>query len=188
MRLKSLDGKLGATKEEYELEVRNLQDVVRRIASQVDVAFSDNDKNDNLQERIVQELHMARNIVRIAMFTFTSAILTDMLERLRRREIIVKLLVDRGQLERIGTMRESCGRLSRAGAEVRTIDISESERGPFFHHKYCVVDEDVLITGSYNWTVQGDRENYENLLMVTNGVIAQRFSRHFEQVWHRGRS
>jgi phosphatidylserine/phosphatidylglycerophosphate/cardiolipin synthase-like enzyme len=185
-RLKMLDGKIGATKEEYETEARHLRDVVQRIASQVDVAFSDNDKNDNLQERIVQELHISHRIIRIAMYTFTSRIIADQLEALRKKGIVVKLLVDRGQLNSIASMTAKCRQLSHAGAEVRTIDISHSQRGPFFHHKYCVVDEAVLITGSHNWTIQGDRENHENILVVSNPVIAERFANHFDRIWPLG--
>ncbi len=32
------------------------------------------------------------------------------------------------------------------------------------HHKFCVVDKEVLITGSYNWTYYAESKNHENIV------------------------
>ena len=33
----------------------------------------------------------------------------------------------------------------------------------FMHHKILVVDQEVMITGSYNWSFTAEHRNYENI-------------------------
>ena len=34
------------------------------------------------------------------------------------------------------------------------------------HHKFAILDGQTAITGSYNWTVESDEENFENLVIL----------------------
>ena len=43
-------------------------------------------------------------------------------------------------------------------------DNSES----FMHCKYCIVDKEILIAGSLNWTNQGTKANNENVVKITD--------------------
>lgn len=36
------------------------------------------------------------------------------------------------------------------------------------HNKFCVIDEKILINGSYNWTYFAENKNSENILIVKN--------------------
>ena len=36
------------------------------------------------------------------------------------------------------------------------------------HHKFCVIDKTLLITGSYNWTYNAEISNAENILILRN--------------------
>lgn len=36
------------------------------------------------------------------------------------------------------------------------------------HHKFCVIDRTLLITGSYNWTYNAETSNAENILILRN--------------------
>ena len=51
------------------------------------------------------------------------------------------------------------------------------------HHKYCVLDNRLLLTGSYNWTSAASTRNCENVL-VTDDVRAVRgYVAEFERLW-----
>lgn len=41
-----------------------------------------------------------------------------------------------------------------------------SESPSMMHHKFCLIDEAVLLTGSYNWTYYAELRNEENLLLI----------------------
>ena len=35
----------------------------------------------------------------------------------------------------------------------------------FLHHKFCVIDRETVITGSYNWTYYAETRNLENIII-----------------------
>lgn len=41
-----------------------------------------------------------------------------------------------------------------------------SESPSMMHHKFCIIDDTVLLTGSYNWTYYAELRNEENLLLI----------------------
>ena len=64
------------------------------------------------------------------------------------------------------------------GAEVRFED------GPgLMHNKFCVIDGQVLITGSYNWTGAAEEKNDENVLVIFSGEAVKMFEEQFERMW-----
>ena len=51
------------------------------------------------------------------------------------------------------------------------------------HHKFMVVDDLALFTGSYNWTRSAEHYNNENLLRIEDRDIAQKFDSEFQRLW-----
>ena len=51
------------------------------------------------------------------------------------------------------------------------------------HHKFCVIDESIVITGSFNWTSQAVNFNQENILFYENKDIAQKYIAEFNKLW-----
>jgi phosphatidylserine/phosphatidylglycerophosphate/cardiolipin synthase-like enzyme len=54
------------------------------------------------------------------------------------------------------------------------------------HHKIIVVDGEWVVTGSYNFTNSGFGRNNENLLILRDSTLAQRYQREVEAVWRVG--
>ncbi|HLD04512.1 MAG TPA: phospholipase D-like domain-containing protein [Candidatus Nanoarchaeia archaeon] len=53
------------------------------------------------------------------------------------------------------------------------------------HHKVFIIDNETVITGSYNPTAGGDSKNRENVLILHNADIARQFLDEFECIWNR---
>ena len=68
--------------------------------------------------------------------------------------------------------------LERVGVAVR-VDRSEAH----MHHKYAIFDEEVLLTGSYNWTRSAALYNRENLVVTREARLVAAFGRDFEALW-----
>jgi cardiolipin hydrolase len=51
------------------------------------------------------------------------------------------------------------------------------------HHKFVIVDKKVLITGSFNWTVQAVKSNNENVLMIQNEQLVKEYVKEFDELW-----
>jgi len=51
------------------------------------------------------------------------------------------------------------------------------------HHKVFIIDNNTVITGSYNPTASGDKRNDENILIIHDPRIAKEYLEEFERVW-----
>jgi cardiolipin hydrolase len=51
------------------------------------------------------------------------------------------------------------------------------------HDKFAVIDESVVITGSFNWTTQAVRNNQENILFLENKSLAANYLSEFNKLW-----
>jgi cardiolipin hydrolase len=56
------------------------------------------------------------------------------------------------------------------------------------HHKFAVVDGRIVMTGSYNWTLESEERNYENLVMLREPRLVMPFVTEFEELWTEGRA
>jgi phosphatidylserine/phosphatidylglycerophosphate/cardiolipin synthase-like enzyme len=52
-----------------------------------------------------------------------------------------------------------------------------------FHHKVFVIDDQLLITGSLNFSDNADESNDENVLIINNPDIAAEYLKEFERRW-----
>lgn len=51
------------------------------------------------------------------------------------------------------------------------------------HHKVFIIDDEIVITGSFNPSKNGDTKNDENLLIIHDKTIAQQFEAEFERLF-----
>jgi len=52
------------------------------------------------------------------------------------------------------------------------------------HHKFCVIDHSIVITGSFNWTTQAVMQNQENVMFYENKEIARSYTEEFDKLWN----
>ncbi len=84
-----------------------------------------------------------------------------------------------GVFERTGseTRFSEYGKLKEAGLEVF------QDGNPYvMHHKVFIVDDRAVIFGSYNFSANADESNDENLLIVEDTALAQRFGEEFDRM------
>jgi len=128
---------------------------------------------------IVAELDSAQQSIEAAVAWLTDPALFEALLKAARRGCRVRLaLLDDAINRQSGLNLE---RLRAAGGE--TFWIPEAERGAgSLHHKFCVIDGDGVITGSYNWTRRA-RSADENILRVRgDAALAAGYGEAFAQL------
>ncbi len=54
------------------------------------------------------------------------------------------------------------------------------------HHKVFIVDEKIVVTGSFNPTNNGDKNNDENVVIIEDSAIAEMFVQEFWRVYGEG--
>ncbi len=51
------------------------------------------------------------------------------------------------------------------------------------HHKVFIIDQETVITGSFNPTSNGDKHNDENILIIHDKEIARLYLQEFSSLW-----
>jgi phosphatidylserine/phosphatidylglycerophosphate/cardiolipin synthase-like enzyme len=141
-------------------------------ATDVQVFFS---RRDQPQQAIRAVLAGAKNSIEVAMYTFTDYQLSGDLVAAQARGVKVLAYLDRTQAtDRYG----QAGALAAGGVELRI-----SNNPHIMHNKFAVVDDAVVITGSYNWTHAANVDNDENLVILHSPALAATYRQRFNELW-----
>ena len=119
-------------------------------------------------------LEQARDTISIAMAWFTSSELFQEILNCLSRSVKVELVL----LDNPTNFMEFApdfNRFIKAGGIFR---LANPENG-FMHHKFCIIDNEVLITGSYNWTYNAENRNIENIVISDVSSVVEEFKKEF---------
>ena len=104
----------------------------------------------------------------LALFEITSEELSESIIRMGKTGVRVRLIIDSEYMMVTGT---KVHKLTENGC-----DFIHDHTTGLFHHKFCVIDGEVVATGSLNWTRQAVIGNYENVLIVKHKECIGKFS------------
>jgi len=138
---------------------------------QVEVRFS---PDDRVAERIVELIRGAQRSIQIMAYNLTLDEISDAILERARAGVVVQGVFDAGQAKNQGSDVE---RLAQAGLDV-WLDGSPG----LMHHKVIVVDGELLITGSYNFSRSAEERNDENVLFIFSPELADQYRMEFERV------
>ncbi|CAI9591906.1 unnamed protein product [Staurois parvus] len=131
--------------------------------------------SDSALHRLMRRLLEARRTLEICIFTFSCPPLGQAVLLLHHRGVRVRVITDRDYMAAAGSQ---IGALRKAGIVVR-----HSQSSGFMHHKFVVIDQALVITGSMNWTVQAIQANKENLLITDDQVFVSAYLQEFQRLW-----
>lgn len=107
---------------------------------------------------IKEAIAKAQNAILVQAYTFTSRPIADALIQAHQRGVDVRILVDRSQLASKYTQ---VRHMAAQGIFV-AVDVVPG----IAHNKVMVIDDDYVLTGSFNWTKAAETSNAENLLLI----------------------
>ena len=116
---------------------------------------------------MVRALDEAKHTVYVQAYGFSNAHIAEALIEAKARGVDVQVILDRSNA-RVGY--SAAKFLLHAGVPTY-IDASHV----IAHNKVMVIDGDVVLTGSYNFTSAAEHENAENLLVLKDGALAARY-------------
>lgn len=134
---------------------------------------------EEIHQHIIGELKQAETDITIAVAWFTDTDIFKVLCRKAAEGVPVKLLLLDDAINRVKS-RLPHQQLTGSGGEL--FWVPETESGNIMHHKFCVIDYNVVITGSYNWSRRA-RENNEDIVVVSGaGDFALQYLETFNQI------
>jgi len=127
-----------------------------------------------LEQELIRMIQQAKSTIRIAMFAYTNdqihkALLDAMTRGVQIDALWARRTLHDCDVSEIDEMLElGIGRIMPLSGTL--------------HHKFAVIDNALVITGSANWSANGVSHNDENILMIESEVVAQKYQNHFEQL------
>jgi phosphatidylserine/phosphatidylglycerophosphate/cardiolipin synthase-like enzyme len=137
----------------------------------IEVLFS---PNGGCQNRIIEEMGKAQKRLRVQVYMFTSKEISDAIAEAKKRGVNCEIIVDRSQ-EKMTYGR--LPRLKQAGVSILVDSQHETA-----NNKIMLIDDDTIITGSYNYTKAAEEKNAENILFIKNNPeLFAKYSANYEE-------
>ena len=131
----------------------------------------------NIRKEILSLLESAKDEVLVAMAWFTNDELFKALLSCLERDVSVELIILDNSINYMyhapdfNELIEHGGKLRIAGLNLG-----------FMHHKFCVIDGEIAITGSYNWTYYAETRNIENIVITDVPSIVSSYKEEFNRL------
>ena len=124
----------------------------------------------NIEESIIKEIRAAKYLIWVAVAWFTNRKLAEELYKKKIEGVSIQIITDDNEINK-GLELEN-------GFEVDRIKKSGFAK---MHHKFCIIDLEKVIDGSYNWT---NNANYsdEGINIIENRDIAKEFADRFKEL------
>lgn len=133
----------------------------------------------SVAEQIVSLLEETRATVDAALYRFSNPALASALEDAARRGVRIRLVLDREKYRRTPSTQD----LLKHGAMTFKLLGGHKGRGSKMHHKFAILDGRRVVTGSYNWTLESEEQNYENLVVLGEPEQIGPYVQEFEALW-----
>jgi len=135
--------------------------------------------DDGVSQRIVELIDQAQQSISFMVYSFTSDDIGEALRQRAAEGIDVRGVIDASRgLEENGAEYNT---FQQAGMNVRL-----DGNPDLMHHKVLIIDGEIVVTGSYNFTRSAEESNDENCLILHDEGAAQQFEEEFERVYSRG--
>lgn len=126
------------------------------------------------KDTLISWINRANISIHILIYSFTLDQIGEALIEAYRRGIDIKVVFEKDQV----TKDSEYWRLKEAGIPVR------NDTNPrLMHNKIMIVDGEVVITGSYNWSKSAEEWNNENLIVIKSRDVAKIYEEEFERIW-----
>ncbi len=124
-------------------------------------------------EAVLLELNKAKSTILVQAYSLTSAAIAKALLDAHKRGVKVEVILDKSQRTQ---KYSSATFLYNQGISVK-IDAQH----PIAHNKVMIIDGETVFTGSFNFTKAAEENNAENLLVIRDGKLAERYIKNWQE-------
>jgi phosphatidylserine/phosphatidylglycerophosphate/cardiolipin synthase-like enzyme len=149
-----------------------LSQLAVQSATNVQVFFS---PEGGCTAAVVEQLGKAKANVFVQAYSFTSAPIAKALVDAHKRGVKVGIILDKSQRSE---KYSSATFLKNEGIEP-LVDAQHA----IAHNKVMVIDNHIVITGSFNFTKAAEEKNAENLLVIDDPALASKYMGNWEKHW-----
>ncbi|TAF08971.1 MAG: DUF655 domain-containing protein [Nostocales cyanobacterium] len=144
---------------------------------------------------IAKTLDKASKNVDMALFVFSDQKIANILENRYHQNVGIRALIEpqfayRSYSEALDMMGLALSENCKYEVDNRpwknpitNVGVPTLAKGDFLHHKFAVIDNRTVITGSHNWSEAGNYGNDETLVVIENSTVAAHFQREFDRLY-----
>lgn len=133
-----------------------------------DVCFTPSQDCTNL---IVKTISAAKKSIFVQAYSFTSAPIAKALVEAKKKGIEVKVILDKSQF--------SDQYSSAKFLKNSQIPVWNDNSVSIAHNKVMILDDQTVITGSFNFTKAAQFRNAENVLVITDANLAEKYKKNW---------
>ena len=144
--------------------------IVQNMTGEVDVHCTD------ILRHLQNELSIAERSIKVAVSWFTNYALFKQIKEHAQKGLDIQLIINNDSVNNGGYCLDF-NELINAGVRISLVEYPH-----LIHHKFCIIDNRVVINGSYNWT-RFSGNNYENIIIFRdNDYVTSSFNEEFEKM------
>lgn len=122
---------------------------------------------ENCRQKIIDMILNAKESILVQAYYFTDFSIAEALVKAKKREVQVKIILDKGQIDDknriIPYLRKN------------QLEVYIDHQPAIAHSKVIIIDNEVVIGGSYNYTDSAATRNAENVTIIKNREFAKKF-------------
>ena len=130
---------------------------------------------DNCAEQIEEEINKSQSDIYFLTFSFTHVGIANLIVKKIQEGVKVKGVFEKSQNSEYSKK----DLLAFQGANVKFDNNSYN-----MHHKVFIIDGKTVITGSFNPSKNADEKNDENIIIIEDEEIAQKYLDEFNYIWN----
>eukprot|EP01015_Nassula_variabilis_P020844 TRINITY_DN3659_c0_g1_i2.p2 TRINITY_DN3659_c0_g1~~TRINITY_DN3659_c0_g1_i2.p2 ORF type:complete len:136 (-),score=37.12 TRINITY_DN3659_c0_g1_i2:66-473(-) len=125
---------------------------------------------------IRDSLYRAKKTLKVCLFTISEDRLSGALIDLQKKGVDVQVITDDQCKDNQGADIET---MAGKGVSCRI----DSREDAHMHNKFVIVDDDILINGSFNWTYSAVTKNNENVSISGDKKLITKYTEYFDKLW-----
>ncbi|MBF2708177.1 phospholipase D-like domain-containing protein [Flavobacterium soyangense] len=125
---------------------------------------------ENIASRIQEEVNKAQKSIYIAVAWFTNKNIFDQLLKKAKEGCAVQIIISNDDINNNSSI--NFEQLNKYKGKIYKIGNGDNE---LMHNKLCIIDDNTVITGSYNWNEESNN-SFENIIINYNSSkLAEQF-------------
>ncbi len=145
---------------------------------------------------IAKTIAQGTESIKLALFVFSEQKIADTLQQKQEQGIEIQGVFDPSfayryyseVLDMLGiTLYQNCQAEKDNNPwqnSLSTIGTAKLAIGDKLHHKFAIIDDKIVISGSQNWSISANKSNDEALIIINNHTVSQHFTQEFQGLYH----
>lgn len=138
----------------------------------INVYFS---PDDDIERIIMKLIEKAKQSIYFLAFSFTSDAIGETMITKHKQGIAVKGVFEKRDIKNVNS--------EYIKLKVEGLDVLYDANINTMHHKVIIIDDEWVITGSYNFSKNAKKRNDENCIMIRSPEIAKLYTQEFEKIY-----